>query len=53
MAYLINLSVSWTLINFIIKPTDHDNELDDEWEMEVTGERTRNIFDVLNDEEVE
>ena len=39
--------------HFIVKPTHHDNDLD-EWEMEETGESTRNIFDVLlNDEEVE
>ena len=38
---------------FIIKPTDHDNDLDDEWEMEETGEITGNIFYLLNDEEVE
>ena len=38
---------------FIIKPTHHDNDLDNEWEMEETGESIQNIFDVLNDEEVE
>ena len=38
---------------FIIEPTDHINDLDDDWEMEETGESTRNSFDVLNDEEVE
>ena len=36
----------------IIKPTDHINDLDDEWEMEDTSESIRNIFDVLNDEDV-
>ena len=29
---------------FIIKSIDHDNDLDDEWEMEETGESTRNII---------
>ena len=56
MAYLINLSVSWTpdqLEYFIVKPTDLDNDLDDEWEMEEAGESIRNIFDVMNDEDVE
>ena len=38
---------------FIIEPADHINDLDDEWEMGDTSESTRNIFDVLNDEEVE
>ena len=38
---------------FIIKPTDYDNHLDNEWKMEETRESTQNIFDVLNDEEVE
>ena len=38
---------------FIIQPTDHINDLDDEREMEETRESTRNIFDVLNDKEVE
>ena len=41
------------LEHFIIKPTHHDNDLDDEWEMEETAGSSRNIFDVLNDEEVE
>ena len=41
------------LEHFIIKTTHHDNDLGDESEMEETGESTWNIFDVLNDEEVE
>ena len=38
---------------FIIEPTDHINDLDDEWEIEETRESTRKCFDVLNDEEME
>ena len=50
-AYLINLIVldHDQLEHFIIKPTNHENDLGDESEMEETGESTRNIYD----EEVE